>query len=308
MDSVILKERLKPGRKSKKDGNSSVVLSEQEMKARKLLQNRKAQRAFRERKTSRISELADEVGSLKKTIKEWEKKYAELNLKYEIALKEVDLWKSGISSLREKAAAVTLPSITIPEVITPSATPDIVRNHTFKDANLTTIIDNFKPMKAVSLKRQMINNEKLLDESMGDIQQERCVFADDPNNKDFICVCKSLKVPKGDYKHIPSTMPITSITTMKRKFNADGERVKPPLYFNNGSYELDFNEIQDAKSKECCQKKVKGNEWSCEKNCTKLFDEDSTTNDDSCETKKTEIIRDIQSKAMTPTRTESRNS
>lgn len=123
---------------------------------RKKRQNRDAQRAYRERRTNRIQELEDTVETLQGLVKNWQKKFRAL----ESELKDV---KNDNTELKRRL--VTTPQEEhIPLV----------------DPLLRDLIDNFKPMKAVTLKKRKLSPRK----STAD-----CGFCSETTT----CVCKEIE-------------------------------------------------------------------------------------------------------------------
>ena len=322
---LSLTEKLKPGRKPKVMLDDEQFLNVADMKERKRLQNREAQRAFRERRTGRIQELEGTVNDLKYEIATWENRFNELKFNYKASQKEIQSLKLQIPS---NEAHFT-------EKVEDGG-------EDFKDRLLNDVIDNFKPMVAVGLKNHLAfdpatselsrapismssmdgrslvstpsNTEvsfppHLPAEPLPILENETCVFSD---KKGFACVCKSLKVPTGFPKQILNSKD----SAKQNKYDI----IISPESSVGGNYEIDFNEIElkRSTSQSCCRKKRELAEkevpkkWSCQKNCTNLFDAD-TENEDSLIVKpnskkhKLNVEESLYSKVMSPSRTDSFN-
>lgn len=155
-----LPPRSTPVRRPLSKQYESPTSDEEERKKR---QNRDAQRAYRERRTNRIQELEDTVETLQGMVKNWQKKYRAIESELEDVTREnEDLKKrnAGLTSKLDGAASS-------------EAMP-------FLDPLLHTLIENFKPMKAVTLKRRKLEPTK---------PTTGCGFCSETT----ACVCKELE-------------------------------------------------------------------------------------------------------------------
>ncbi|EDO18930.1 hypothetical protein Kpol_1023p105 [Vanderwaltozyma polyspora DSM 70294] len=292
--------RLKPGRKAKNPDVNDFTPTDVDMKERKRVQNREAQRAYRERQSKRIFELETNVNFLYDTLNEWKDKFDSLNENFELVKKENN-------SLKEQLRSAGVEPITSPTEIK------------YKDPLLNVIIDHFKPLEPVKLNRKLstkntpmsiggsiddgeeenidkenINKET---ETETDTNEEKCVFSD---VKNFQCVCKSLKVPTG----IKNEQTHSNYEDKNTRSNV----LTPEDNHNNG---IDFNEIEITSGRSCCKakkRKAKLENDTLKSPNTQLSVAPGGEGNSCCKKRKTEPKSDelnVASKIMTPSDTNS---
>lgn len=179
--------RLKPGRRpdprsdvkntlgnetepNGKESNGFEYASQEKRK----IQNRDAQRAYRERRANRIDELEGTVETLQNMVKSWRKKckatQEELLQSNKIIYnlrKENKQLKDNVEQLELKTASKALtktPRRVKKTSISPAQSSDSNESNTcsndsmlFLNPVLQNVIKNFKPMKAVTLKKRKIS-------------------------------------------------------------------------------------------------------------------------------------------------------
>lgn len=161
-----LPPRSKPVRKQQLNKQLESPTSDEE--ERKKRQNRDAQRAYRERRTNRIQELEDTVETLQGLVKNWQKRYRALEAEFQDVKKEnTSLKRANEDYERENADLKTNLDAT-------------AHGGYSLDPMLKDLIENFKPMKAVALKKRKITREK---DSSG------CGFCSEGTT----CVCQELE-------------------------------------------------------------------------------------------------------------------
>lgn len=140
---------------------------------RKKIQNRDAQRAYRERRANKLKVLEDAVDSLQQLVKKWQRKYKETEKELQQYKETLELSLNENKQLKESLTASNnglVCSICLQPIEDPSPQRSEVRiakpsrktgrvekvsveNGTEQNKRLHHIISNFKPMKAEMLKK-----------------------------------------------------------------------------------------------------------------------------------------------------------
>lgn len=115
------------------------LLGTETTSARRRKQNREAQRAYRERKASRIQDLERNVETLNGLLKSWEKKYKELETEYSLV-------KSELSRTTEENRYL--------KSLNPTNNVGDDSQNMIMSTKLNDVLENFKPVKAVSYVRK----------------------------------------------------------------------------------------------------------------------------------------------------------
>lgn len=191
-----LPPRLKPGRrpqtKSKNSDDDEPEDSEDEHKKKK--QNRDAQRAYRERRTNRLQDLENTVHTLQNTVKSWKRKCKDFETELENVREDNSSLRSQLNEIKSKncGACFKDPCVFPSESIT-----------LFQDPFLQNIVNNFKPMKAVNLKKRKLDSSKssespIPQQQIGSVtSSDGCGFCTDSTT----CVCKDLEESQQELQH-----------------------------------------------------------------------------------------------------------
>lgn len=123
---------------------------------RKKRQNRDAQRAYRERRANKLMELESVVETLQNLVKTWQRKYKAVQSELNESKRRVALVEEQNAVLQKKLG----------DVLMSVQSNNIARHEEVRDADtvlldplLQEMIDNFKPMKAVNLKKRKLSED-----------------------------------------------------------------------------------------------------------------------------------------------------
>lgn len=160
-----LPPRIKPGRRPTRsqvakpsDGNVQCQMegddeSAYDSEERKKRQNRDAQRAYRERRANKLLELEGVVETLQELVKNWQRKYKSVESELNDSKKRIESVEKENAVLQQK----------LKEVSASAQLAQLAHQQEIQDADVTLLdpllqemIDNFKPMKAVTLKRRKL--------------------------------------------------------------------------------------------------------------------------------------------------------
>ncbi|QLQ81639.1 hypothetical protein HG537_0F04000 [Torulaspora globosa] len=152
-----LPPRSKPGRRPtfrngtvkeiSADGDSRAEEECYDLEERKKRQNRDAQRAYRERRANRLMELESVVETLQDLVKSWQRKYKAVESELNDTKRRVALVEEENATLQKKLSEIQSANLGHHEEVRDADTMLL-------DPLLQDMIDNFKPMKAVTLKRR----------------------------------------------------------------------------------------------------------------------------------------------------------
>ncbi|CAR29250.1 hypothetical protein ZYGR_0Z01720 [Zygosaccharomyces rouxii] len=191
-----LPPRLKPGRrpqiKLKDLDEDECSTPEDETKKKK--QNRDAQRAYRERRANRLQELEDTVNTLRNAMKNWKRRCMDLEAELQDARKDNSSLKHQLDMIRSNLCNDCLKD------------PCICHNESvtlLQDPFLQNMVKNFKPMKAVNLKKRKLSSSKLSEspapqQHIVSVASGGCGFCSDRTT----CVCKDLEVSDTEQHEI----------------------------------------------------------------------------------------------------------
>lgn len=180
-----------------------------DLEERKKRQNRDAQRAYRERRANKMLELEGVVETLQELVKSWQKKFKDVELELSESRKRVAAVERENEDLQRRLRQVTGPA---------SRTGD--SDVTLLDPLLQGLIDNFKPMKAVTLKKR-----KLVDGSP-QVRFEVTPVSPSPGDCGFCsggttCVCKELDSAKVEERCTEDT------STCEKCSDIDASCIRP---------------------------------------------------------------------------------
>ncbi|CDH12334.1 uncharacterized protein ZBAI_04120 [Zygosaccharomyces bailii ISA1307] len=181
-----LPPRLKPGRrpqvKVKPQEDEESETPEEQSKKKK--QNRDAQRAYRERRANRLQELETTVATLQSVVKSWKCKYKDLEVQFQNAQAENSNLKQQMEDIKSSVCQLCFKE------------PCVCNKNSatlFQDPFLQAMVKNFKPMKAVNLKRRKVGSPKSPESSMppqlDSVSSGSCGFCSDST----ACVCKDMQ-------------------------------------------------------------------------------------------------------------------
>ncbi|EDO19629.1 hypothetical protein Kpol_1018p169 [Vanderwaltozyma polyspora DSM 70294] len=184
--------------------NSDVVSTDVVSKKRQL--NRDAQRAFRERKEKKIQDLEDTIDTLQMLVKSWEKRYNQIELDLKIAKEQADELKKENISLKTSLVVNNEKTSNMKRIRTTKVVkqPGAISNKKLKD-----MINNFTPIKSVSLKKKtdssLEETHRSID-SIGVVERSNtkvvgineCGFCSD----DTHCVCKQVSINNSNRSEI----------------------------------------------------------------------------------------------------------
>lgn len=177
---------------------------------RKKRLNRDAQRAYRERKNNKLQTLEDTIETLQGLVKTWQNKYRTLESRLSEKEKRIEIVNSENQKLKKEINSSSISNkcpkcskhpckCTLANKISIVKSDDLVL---FDDPSLQALIDNFKPMKAVSLgKRKQLKNHKTNGYSTdqlvsypNNISSELPVLRCGLCSDESLCVCKQLDI------------------------------------------------------------------------------------------------------------------
>lgn len=192
-----LPPRLKPGRRSqvklKSSDEDECSTPEEETKKKK--QNRDAQRAYRERRANRLQELEETVNILQKAMKGWKRKCKDL----EAELQDVKQDNLNLKNRLDKRKS-NLCDTCHKDPCACHEDPGTL----FQDPFLQNVIKNFKPMKAVPLKKRKVSSPKQSESAtpqptITPVISGGCGFCSDTTT----CVCKDLEEDNTEQQRLP---------------------------------------------------------------------------------------------------------
>lgn len=202
---------------------------------RKRLQNREAQRAYRERSRNKLQTLEDNVETLQGMVKMWQSKYKQLasefdQYKQSSNEKIVELEKTISESKEDSKCYICMKNVDLDGLKENARNEDI--KPFFQDEFLSNAIKNFQPMEAVSLKRKQEKNSSspsITPRSsttsfaavLNDVDKGNCGFCND----NTACVCRditstlSAKPPQRRSDILLDTMSKSGLSTESIKSN-----------------------------------------------------------------------------------------
>lgn len=181
-----LPPRLKPGRRPQikhklQDEEESDTPEEQSKKKK---QNRDAQRAYRERRANRLQELESTVATLQGVVRSWKRKYKDLETELGNVKAENVTLRQQMNDAKSSNCHICLKDPCVCE------TDNLMLFH---DPLLQDVVKNFKPMKAVNLKKRKLHSSKspesLIPQQIDAIASGTCGFCSDSTT----CVCKDME-------------------------------------------------------------------------------------------------------------------
>lgn len=116
---------------------------------KKKRQNREAQRAYRQRRTTKISVLEQQVDELQNLVDTWRNKYQVLKSEYENQERLISKLQTANNDLMQQK--------NVPLHNIPPSEEDQVKNITVQNSMLRNIIEDFKPMNSIDLKSKKLN-------------------------------------------------------------------------------------------------------------------------------------------------------
>ncbi|QLL34025.1 hypothetical protein HG536_0F03500 [Torulaspora globosa] len=238
-----LPPRSKPGRRPTfRNGTVSQTSTDQQSRAegseeesydleeRKKRQNRDAQRAYRERRANRLLELEGVVETLQNLVKTWQRKYKAVESELNESKRRVAVVEEENASLQKKLG----------EILASAQSTNLVRHEEadtmLLDPLLQGMIHNFKPMKAVALKkRKLSENARInardssdvpggLDLTPASASSVDCGFC----SGDTACVCEELA--NGNSESNVSNRCTEDTATCTKCSNIEESCIKPQAF------------------------------------------------------------------------------
>lgn len=136
-------------------GDDNDMYSRSSRASKKKIQNREAQRAYRERSKNKLQALEENVEALQDIVRSWQNKYKKLakeydTLKAESTRKIAELEKEVEGSKDDKRCFICMKNVDLADI--KQNARDTELKPLFMDEFLNQAIENFKPIPAVSIK------------------------------------------------------------------------------------------------------------------------------------------------------------